>query len=53
MLRNIPDGIVCYIDTTIFYYHLVSVPPLSDDCSDFLSVLSWANCWSTSPTLTI
>jgi len=28
---------VCYLDATIFYYHLVDAPPLSDDCSDLLT----------------
>jgi predicted nucleic acid-binding protein len=37
MLTDIPDGSVCYIDATIFYYHLVSTPALSDDCSDLLT----------------
>jgi hypothetical protein len=37
MLTDIPDGGVCYIDATIFYYHLVSTPALSDDCSDLLT----------------
>ncbi|HZF38139.1 MAG TPA: type II toxin-antitoxin system VapC family toxin [Blastocatellia bacterium] len=37
MLKDIPDGVVCFIDATIFYYHLVNTPPLSDDCSDFLA----------------
>jgi predicted nucleic acid-binding protein len=27
---------VCYLDATIFYYHLVDAPALSDDCSDLL-----------------
>jgi len=36
VLSDIPDGVSCYIDATIFYYHLVGAPPLSDDCSDFL-----------------
>ena len=36
MLTAIPDGIVCYLDATIFYYHLVDTPVLSDDCSDLL-----------------
>ena len=34
MLSAIPDGVVCYLDATMFYYHLVDVPPLSNDCSD-------------------
>jgi predicted nucleic acid-binding protein len=34
VLTDIPDGVVCYLDATIFYYHLVDTPPLSDDCSD-------------------
>ncbi len=29
-------GAVCYLDATIFYYHLVGVPTLSDECSDLL-----------------
>jgi hypothetical protein len=37
MLTDIPDGSVCYIDATICYYHLVSTPALSDDCSDLLT----------------
>ena len=37
MLTAIPDGVVCYLDATIFYYHLVDAPPLSDDCSDLLT----------------
>jgi uncharacterized protein len=37
VLTVIPDGVVCYLDATIFYYHLVDAPPLSDDCSDLLT----------------
>ena len=37
MLTTIPDGVVCYLDATIFYYHLVDAPALSDDCSDLLT----------------
>jgi predicted nucleic acid-binding protein len=36
VLIDIPDGGRCYIDATVFYYHLVGTPVLSDDCSDFL-----------------
>jgi predicted nucleic acid-binding protein len=36
MLTAIPDGIICYLDATILYYHLVDTPVLSDDCSDLL-----------------
>jgi len=36
VLADIPDGADCFIDATIFYYHLVHTPHLSDDCSDFL-----------------
>jgi hypothetical protein len=32
----LPDGTTCFLDATIFYYHLVNTPPLSDDCSDLL-----------------
>lgn len=35
-LKDVPDGVTCYVDATIFYYHIVNTPPLSDDCSDFL-----------------
>jgi predicted nucleic acid-binding protein len=37
MLGNIPTGTQCFIDANIFYYHLVTTPLLSDECSDFLS----------------
>lgn len=36
MLKDIPDGALCFVDATVFYYHLVNTPPLSDDCSNFL-----------------
>jgi len=36
LLKDIPDGVACFLDATIFYYHLVNTPPLSDDCSDLL-----------------
>jgi hypothetical protein len=36
VFTDIPDGVACYLDATIFYYHLVDVPALSDDCSDLL-----------------
>lgn len=35
MLRNIPLGTQCFVDANIFYYHLVDIPPLSEDCSNF------------------
>lgn len=35
-LKDIPDSATCFLDATIFYYHLVNTPPLSDDCSDLL-----------------
>ena len=37
LLKDIPDGATCFLDATIFYYHLVNTPPLSDDCSDLLT----------------
>ncbi|MGH9768023.1 MAG: hypothetical protein ACREAB_11360 [Blastocatellia bacterium] len=37
LLKDIPDNVACFIDATIFYYHLVNTPPLSDDCSDLLA----------------
>ncbi len=36
-LKDIPDGAICFLDATIFYYHFVNQPPLSDDCSDLLA----------------
>ena len=36
LLKDIPDGATCFLDATIFYYHLVNTLPLSDDCSDLL-----------------
>ena len=36
MFTDIPEGAVCYLDATMFYYHLVETPALSDDCSDLL-----------------
>ena len=42
MLTAIPDGVVCYLDATIFYYHLVDASPLSDDCSDLLTRIEQA-----------
>jgi predicted nucleic acid-binding protein len=38
VLTDIPTGAVCYLDATIFYYHLVGAPALSDDCSDLLNL---------------
>jgi predicted nucleic acid-binding protein len=37
LLKDIPAGAVCFLDATIFYYHLVNTSPLSDDCSDLLA----------------
>ena len=36
MLRDIPPGMHCFVDTNIFYYSLVSIPPLTAECVDFL-----------------
>jgi predicted nucleic acid-binding protein len=36
LLKDLPNGATCFLDATIFYYHLVNTPPLSDDCSDLL-----------------
>lgn len=36
LLKDIPDGATCFLDATIFYYHFVNTPPLSNDCSDLL-----------------
>ena len=35
MLRDISPGTHCFVDANIFYYHLVDIPPLSEDCSNF------------------
>jgi uncharacterized protein len=43
VLTAIPDGVVCYLDATIFYYHPVDAPPLSDDCSDLLTRIERAH----------
>jgi predicted nucleic acid-binding protein len=37
VLTDIPAGAICSLDATIFYYHLVETPALSDDCSDLLT----------------
>ena len=29
------QGTHCFVDANIFYYHLVDIPPLSEDCSNF------------------
>ena len=42
-LKDIPDGVTCYVDATIFYYHIVNTLPLSDDCSDFLERVDRGN----------
>ena len=39
MLTDIPEGAVCDLDATMFDYHLVGTPRLSDDCSDVLKRL--------------
>jgi predicted nucleic acid-binding protein len=36
VLSDIPEGAICSLDATIFYYHLVGAPTLSDECSDLL-----------------
>jgi predicted nucleic acid-binding protein len=36
MLSNMPPGTRCFVDANIFYYSLVSTPPLSAECIDFL-----------------
>jgi hypothetical protein len=36
MLRDLPDGVSCFIDANIICYHLIDLPLLSDECSDFL-----------------
>lgn len=36
MLTAIADGTRCYLDATIFYYHLVEAPLLLEACSDLL-----------------
>ena len=36
MLRDVPNGVQCFVDANIFCYHLIATPNLSDECSDFL-----------------
>ena len=36
MLRNMLPGTRCFVDANIFYYSLVSTPPLSTECIAFL-----------------
>ena len=38
-MTDIPEEAVCDLDATIFDYHLVGTPGLSDDCSDVLKRL--------------
>ncbi|HEY1684130.1 MAG TPA: type II toxin-antitoxin system VapC family toxin [Tepidisphaeraceae bacterium] len=37
MSLDIPDGTVCFIDSNILYYALVSTPPVSEHCLAFLN----------------
>jgi predicted nucleic acid-binding protein len=53
MLRDVPDGVHCFVDANIFYYHLVDTPPLSDDCSDFLKRLERGDVIGTTSTAAI
>lgn len=36
MPLDLPDGVSCFIDANIYYYHFVESVPFSDPCSDFL-----------------
>ena len=36
MPLGVPDGTLCFIDSTIFYYSLVPTPGLSEPCSELL-----------------
>ncbi|MGH9832740.1 MAG: CHAT domain-containing protein [Blastocatellia bacterium] len=36
MLSNMPPGTRCFVDANIFYYSLVSTPPLTAECVGFL-----------------
>jgi predicted nucleic acid-binding protein len=36
MPLNLPDGISCFVDANIFYYHFVETPPVSDSSTAFL-----------------
>ncbi len=53
MLTAIPDGRVRYLDATIFYYHLVDTPVLSDDCSDLLKRIELGSVHGVTSTVTI
>lgn len=36
MLHGIPPGAHCFVDANIVYYSLVSLPPFTAECVDFL-----------------
>jgi len=36
MLRDLPDGTLCFVDANIICYHIVQTPGLSDECTRFI-----------------
>ncbi len=36
MLRDLPDGTLCFVDANIICYHIVQTPLLTDECSHFI-----------------
>ena len=36
MLRDLPDGTLCFVDANIICYHIVQTPLLSDECTYFI-----------------
>lgn len=36
MPLDLPDGVSCFVDANIFYYHFVEASPFSDACTDLL-----------------
>ncbi len=36
MLRDLPDGTLCFVDANIICYHIVQTPLFSDECTRFI-----------------
>jgi predicted nucleic acid-binding protein len=53
VLTAIPESTRCYLDATIFYYHLVETPALSDDCSDLLKQIELGHVDGVTSTVTL
>ena len=53
MPLNIPNGELVFIDANIFYYHFVSVPPLTVECKTFLQRVEQVDVTGVTATSTI